>query len=154
MAEEILYTQKVFNGSDYDTLYPETVVEQVQGAIADPATKTEGQLLGYNGNVWAAVDTPAGLKGASGVLYVEDWVQQANGSWAQTISIPNVGLTSASNVIVDCALSMIDLDADVEILKGWGYINNAVAGTNQLTFYAYVASDNPVNIPVNVVVSG
>lgn len=30
---EILYTQEVFNGSDYDTLYPETIVEQVQGAL-------------------------------------------------------------------------------------------------------------------------
>lgn len=150
---EILYTQKVFNGSDYDTLYPETLVEQVQGAIADPTTKSAGQLLGYNGSVWAAVDTPAGLKGASGTLTVAGWVQQANDSFAQTVTIANVGLTSASNVIVDCALSMVDLDADVAVLEGWGNVNNAVAGTNQLTFYCYAVKPD-VNIPVNVVVSG
>lgn len=92
-------------------------------------------------------------KGASGTLTVEGWVQQANDSFAQTVTIANVGLTSASNVIVDCSLSMVDLDADVAVLKGWGNVNNAVAGTNQLTFYCYAVKPD-VNIPVNVVVSG
>lgn len=42
--EEILYTQEVFNGSDYDILYPKTIVEQVQGAVSsaqyNPFNKT------------------------------------------------------------------------------------------------------------------
>lgn len=92
-------------------------------------------------------------KGASGTLTVAGWVQQANDSFAQIVTIANVGLTSASNVIVDCSLSMVDLDADVAVLRGWGNVNNAVAGTNQLTFYCYAVKPD-VNIPVNVVVSG
>lgn len=51
--DEILYTQRVFNGSDYDTLYPETIVEQVQGAIATTEKGAAGGVatLGNDGKV-------------------------------------------------------------------------------------------------------
>lgn len=95
----------------------------------------------------------SGVSGASVVLTAAGWTQQENGSYAQTVSITGKGLTVNSNVIADCALSMSDLDADVEVLTAWGYVNNATLATDSITFYCYAATPD-INIPVSVVIGG
>jgi len=111
-----------------------------------------GKYLTTNGTS-ASWGTITGLQGVSDTLSSSGWTQQSSGVYSQSLSITGKGLTAASNVIVDCALSMSDIDADVEVLTAWGCVNNAIAGNNTLTFYCY--DEQPtVAIPISVVISG
>lgn len=49
MADTKNIIMHTFNGTDYDTLYPKTTVEQVNGAIAAPANAEVGNILQYDG---------------------------------------------------------------------------------------------------------
>jgi len=77
------------------------------------------------------------------------WTAQSDGCYAQTVSVS--GVTASNQVIVDCALSGSDIDADLAVLEGWGYVNRATQAAGSLTFYCYSTAPT-VAIPLSVVV--
>lgn len=88
------------------------------------------------------------VDGVTAVLST-NWTEQADGSYAQSITVE--GVASDSEVVVDCNLTGTDIDADIEVMEAWGCVNRAKQATNSLTFYCY--GDTPtVAIPLNVVV--
>lgn len=88
------------------------------------------------------------VDGVTAVLST-NWTEQADGSFAQSITVE--GVTTDSEVVVDCNLTGSDIDADIEVMTAWGCVNRAAQATNSLTFYCY--GDTPtVAIPLNVVV--
>lgn len=93
-----------------------------------------------------------GVGGASGVtvtLSANNWAAQADGSYAQTVSVS--GVTSTNQVVVDCALTGSDIASDIAVLKDWGYVNRASQASGSLTFYCY--GEKPtISLPLNVVV--
>lgn len=90
-----------------------------------------------------------GCDGVSATLSASSWAEQSNGCFSQTVNVS--GVTASNQVVVDCALSGSDIDADIAMLDGWGCVNRASQASGSLTFYCY--RDKPtVNILINVVV--
>lgn len=79
------------------------------------------------------------------------------GGWAlsgsryiQTISVPIV-LSDTPVILVDCALTGLDIDADNQVLDAWNNgpaTCNAVASPGQISFYSM--TQPTINIPVNI----
>ena len=91
----------------------------------------------------------SGIDGVQKSLAPNIWVEQSDGTFAQTITVD--GVTTESEVVVDCNLTGTDIDADIEVMTAWGCVNRAKQATNSLTFYCY--GDTPtVAIPLNLVV--
>ena len=88
------------------------------------------------------------VDGVSAVLSTS-WTEQADGSFAQSITV--AGVDSESEVVVDCNLTGTDIDADIEVMTAWGCVNRAKQATNSLTFYCY-GEIPTVAIPLNLVV--
>jgi len=98
---------------------------------------------------WVSENAGGGATGITATLSASGWTEQSDGSYAQTVSV--AGVTEDNQVVVDVALSGSDMDADIEVLKAWGYVNRASQAVDSLTFYCY--GDVPtVSIPLNVVV--
>lgn len=113
-------------------------------------TGTEGQIVGFDstGAPVAQDIPPASADGVTTSLSTT-WTEQADGTFAQSISVQNV--TANNQIVVDCSLSGTDIDADVAVLEAWGCVNRCDQAAGTLTFYCY--GDIPtVAIPVNVVV--
>ena len=92
----------------------------------------------------------AKITNVSVTLPVASWAEQSDGSFAQTVTAS--GVTTSNNVVVDCALSGSDIEADIAVLEGWGCVNRASQASDSLTFYCY--GDVPtVAIPLNVVIA-
>lgn len=95
-------------------------------------------------------DVGSGVGGKTTTLSTS-WTEQADGSYAQTVTVS--GVTASNQIIVDVALSGTDIEADIAVLEAWGMVNRADQAANALTFYCY--GDVPtVAIPLNVVVAG
>lgn len=100
---------------------------------------------------YAQQDQGGGATGASVSLSASGWAEQSDGTYAQTVSVADV--TADNQIIVDCALSGSDVDADIAVLEAWGCVNRCSQAAGSLTFYCY--GDVPtVAIPLNVVVAG
>lgn len=79
------------------------------------------------------------------------WTEQADETFAQTVSVDGVTADKTQAIAVDVALSGTDIDADVAVLEAWGCVNRCDQGDGKLTFVCY--GDTPtVAIPLNVVV--
>ena len=88
------------------------------------------------------------VDGVTAVLST-NWTEQADGTFAQSVTV--MGVETESEVVVDCNLTGSDIDADIAVMEAWGCVNRAKQATNSLTFYCY--ADKPtVAIPINVVV--
>lgn len=95
-------------------------------------------------------DVGSGVDGKPATLSTS-WMEQADGTYAQTVTV--AGVTADNQIIVDVDLSGADIDADIAVLEAWGMVNRAKQAANALTFYCY--GDVPtVAIPLNVVVAG
>lgn len=91
----------------------------------------------------------AAIHGLPATLTPSGWLEQSDGSFAQTV--PVAGVKADNENMVDVALSGADIDADVAVLTAWGCVNRASQAAGALTFYCY--GDKPdVAIPLNVVV--
>ena len=84
MATEKNITMKQFNGTDYDTLYPKTKVEQVEGAY------TQQQIL---------ADSTKALYGLGSDAVPDDVFISLNNCFAQILvtTAPNTGVTASLN---------------------------------------------------------
>lgn len=106
--------------------------------------------------VWTedGVSVEDALKNAGGepvevTLSTSSWTEQADGSHAQNVSV--AGVTANNTNLVDCHQTDSDKDANIEILKGWGCVNDCKQSAGTLKFICY--GDPPtVNVPVSVVV--
>lgn len=156
-----------YNKVDYDNQYL-----HIAGNGNEEDSRSNAYTLDWSGNGWFAGNlTAAGLAssegsfvvvGAGGELTAQEgsttaqsatltttWSEQSDGSYAQTVSV--TGVTDSNNVVVDCALTGSDIDADIAVLEGWGCVNRATQDWDSMTFYCY--GDVPtVSIPLNVVV--
>ena len=107
-----------------------------------PVTSVNGQT--------GDVEVQSGSEAASytATLTTSGWAQSGD-RYAQTVNV--TGITASTPVVlVDVALSGIDIDADAASLEAWGIVsaNNVAQGDGTLTFYALIVPS--VNIPVNV----
>ena len=107
-----------------------------------PVTSVNGQT--------GDVEVQSGSEAASytATLTTSGWAQSGD-RYAQTVNVTGV-TASTPVVLVDVALSGIDIDADAASLEAWGIVsaNNVAQGDGTLTFYALIVPS--VNIPVNV----
>lgn len=81
-------------------------------------------------------------------LTTAGWAKNGN-RYQQQVSVSGV-TADTPVVLVDCALTGTDLDADAAVLEAWKgpSANNVTQGAGTLTFYSYAVP--AVNIPVNV----
>ena len=114
------------------------------GLVPAPAAGDQDKFLKGDGT-WGE----AGTNSQRVILYANNWTTQSDGTYAQSVSV--TGVTTDNQVVVDCALDGTDIDADIAVLKDWGYVNRASQASGSLTFYCY--GEKPtVSIPLNVVV--
>lgn len=90
-----------------------------------------------------------GLSSVSATLTTSAWTLSGD-RYQQSVSVAGVTTDATQVILVDCALTGTDLDADATVLEAWELVscNNVTQGAGSLTFYAYEAPT--VNIPVNV----
>lgn len=72
------------NGDSYDTLYPKTIVSQVEGLESALSSKVETSLLGANGGV-ATLDGSGALTPSQ----IPSWIMTGGWYWADTIDTDN-----------------------------------------------------------------
>lgn len=107
MASNYNITMKQYNGTDYDVLYPKTVIGQVDGA-ASTAT--------YNVNV------------------TETWTEDTvNGGYTQTVAV--AGILSTDNPIADVILGS-DIEANATYLEAWSCVTRITTSDDSITLYA------------------
>lgn len=107
MASNYNITMKQYNGTDYDTLYPKTLVEQVAGAAT---TST------YNVNV------------------SETWTEDTvNGGYTQTVAV--TGILSTDNPIADVVLGS-DIEANATYLEAWSCVTRITTEDGSIALYA------------------
>lgn len=82
------------------------------------------------------------------ILTTAGWSKSGD-RYQQQVSVSGV-TADTPVVLVDCALSGTDLDADAAVLEAWQgpSANNVTQGAGTLTFYSYQVPS--INIPVNV----
>ena len=117
------------------------------GLVPPPAAGDNVKYLRGDGT-WSEVTS---TKGVSATLVASEWEAslEYDGALINTISVS--GVTTSNQVIVDCALTSSDKDANIAILQGWGCVNDCKQSSGTLSFYCY--GDIPtVNIPLSVVV--
>lgn len=107
MASNYNITMKQYNGTDYDTLYPKTIIEQVAGA-ASTAT--------YNVNV--------------SEIWTDDTI---NGGYTQTVAV--AGILSTDNPIADVVLGS-DIEANATYLEAWSCVTRITTADGSITLYA------------------
>lgn len=79
------------------------------------------------------------------------WTEQADGTFAQTVSVTGVTGEDSQAIVVDIDLDGTDIDADIAVMEAWGCVNRCDPGSGTLKFVCY--GDTPtVAIPLNVVV--
>lgn len=129
MATNYNIKLKRFNGTDFDTLFPNTTIEQVTGSL--PTNRLSGTI--------------AKNQIASGATYTSTTVTLST-TWTnntQTISVPSsVGITSTSLVIISPAPNSF-------LNYGDSGIYCSAQGTNSLTFTCQ--SPPSSSLTVNVV---
>lgn len=77
------------------------------------------------------------------------WSERSDGAFELGLTVD--GVTPDSNVIVDCNLTLSDIDADIAVMEAWSCVNNAKVFDGFLVFYCY--GEKPtISIPLNLVV--
>lgn len=150
MAVDKHITMRQYNGLDYDTLYPKTIINQVDGL--------DTTINGINTTIAGIEDTIKDLEGSTGVkVYTATigttWTaDETTGVQTQIVSI--TGVTAENTAIIDCAYTGSGTSEDnasfTEALKQYlNYITNGyaktVAGGIQFTIFG---DPNTVNIPI------
>lgn len=120
-------------------------------------TGTVGQTVIFDnsGNLVAS-DPIAAARAQGTVLGADNWTDNGDGRYTQTLPVFGVTSNIEQVVIVDVALTGIDLAADAAILEAWrGPMDgsgpasqNCVQHNGYLTFYAIIPPS--VNIPLNI----
>jgi len=85
------------------------------------------------------------------VTLTTQWIEQADGTYAQTVPMASVTGVAEQPIWVDCSLSREDIEADIAVLEAWSCINTVEPAGGSLTFFCYGETPS-VAIPVNVVV--
>lgn len=152
----------MYDGTCWKTVGTRSNAADLYGTLAvgkggtGKATFTAGSFLVGNGTDALAEKTPDEVKALIGggsetqtaTLTTSGWALSGD-RYTQTVSVSSVAADTPV-VLVDCALTGTDLDADATVLEAWQLVscNNVAQGAGSLTFYAYEAPT--VNIPVNV----
>lgn len=130
MASNYNIKLKRFNGTDYDTLYPNTTVEQVSGDW--PTNRLSGTI------------TKSQI--ASDATYSSTTITLSSDSWSdntQTVSVPTtIGVTANSLIIVSPEPTSF-------LIYGDSGIYCSSQGSNSLTFVC--DSEPSENVIVNIV---
>lgn len=130
MASNYNIKLKRFNGTDYDTLYPNTIVSQVTGSW--PTNRLSGTIAKTQ------IDQDA--------TYSSTTITLSSGSWSdntQTVSIPTtIGVTANSLIIVSPTPTSF-------LIYGDSGIYCSSQGTNSLTFTCDTEPSD--NVIVNIV---
>lgn len=126
--------------------------KSVIGAKGTWASGAQVSVLIDKANLFAFIQNRASSSvDATSVVLSTTWTEQADETFAQTISVDGVSEDNEQAIAVDVALSGTDIDADVAVLEAWGCVNRCDQGDGKLTFVCY--GDKPtVAIPLNVVV--
>ena len=132
-------------------------VTKINGYIIKDANAPHPSNAGSAGQVLKKTETGTEWASESGgtqsatqtiTLTTSGWAQSGD-RYSQTVNVTGV-TASTPVVLVDVALSGVDLDADAAVLEAWQYpsANNVAQGNGTLTFYSYEVP--AVNIPINV----
>lgn len=91
-----------------------------QGFVPRPVAGDNVKYLRGDGT-WSEVTS---AKGVSATLVASEWEAslEYDGALINTISVS--GVTTSNQVIIDCALTSSDKDANIAILQGWGCVND------------------------------
>ena len=127
---------------------PHNVTASETGAIAEPSTKSSGQVLTYNGTAWVAQDASGGMSGAKYTVTIPNssWTQ-SGGYYTNTVTVTGLKETYPVSPVVDCQLSGTDADADNAILAAFGAVAIISTGANSLTATAIGAAPQ-VSVPI------
>nr|DAJ59369.1 MAG TPA: hypothetical protein [Bacteriophage sp.] len=141
-------TMQDYNGTDYDILYPKTVVSQISDLgttyILNPSTKSNGQVLQYNGSNWVAA-TPFNQTAAdarylklaggtmTGALQVQNPTVAANPATRGYVANA-VLYNSSTNKILN--FSGADIGANVASALGFGQdsVDSAIAASWEASY--------------------
>ena len=141
LANNTTTLQSILEGVD---AIPELVFDTAPTAGSQNPVTSEG-IKQYVDGALANVGCASGVT----ATLTTNWTEQADGSFAQTVSVE--GVTADNQVVVDCNLTGSDMAADVEVMTAWGCITRCSQAEGTLTFYCY--GDAPtVAIPLNAVV--
>lgn len=81
-------------------------------------------------------------------LPASGWVEQSNGTFAQTASIP--GLQVTDRAVVDINLAIATTSTYATLREAWFLIGRAYTVSNGITFVCYDGSAPGTNLLVNV----
>lgn len=129
----------------------QTSLGKADAAIANPASKSSGQVLTYNGSEWEA-QTPQG-GGMSGTqipatIPASAWVKSGN-YYTATVSVSGIKATYPVAPVVDCVLSGTDAAGDNAILAAFGQIAIIDTAAGSITATA-IGSAPAVNVPITI----
>ena len=113
--------------------------------IDNPSTKSNGQVLTYNGSAWEA-KTPSSPTLYTATLASGSWTQSGD-YYTQTVTVNGLKATYQISPVVDCSLSGTDADADNAILTAFGAVAIISTGANSLTATAIDAAPQ-VSVPI------
>jgi len=127
-------------------------IEGPQGAIGYTGSAGANGSIGYTGSQGVIGYTgSAGTTGGATIYSASvpsgSWT--GSGPYTQIVSI--VGLTSATNVILDLDLSAVSFGNVSSVQTSYALVYRAVTGTDQITLYATSVPANSFNIFVAVI---
>lgn len=121
--------------------------------IDDPAQKSAGQVLTYNGSAWEASSPSGGMTGQTFTvtLPTTGWTYSSEvNTYSITVPVTGLKTTYPMNPVVDLAAFAFDKTTEEEILASWSQIYWFSTATNALYAWAFQPPTTSVRVNINV----